>query len=290
MYHDAVNSDRLFAHELGHMLGLGDYANACAWKTSTSTPQPSLFSYGNGPRSWRVVINDPSEYTNNYFNCRSPDITTRDKEDFRAIYRPQKFTNNNFIKGTRDMWRLDFGNPPTDHNPSKGGRADVYNAYRWLVMHRAPNNPRRQPSEDCTYSGDYTPPPLIANANDGGSTPRDKLIALSQKNLTDPNKMRNWGSQQNGRFRLNTNFNTDALRDHEFIIVGITRGDHLAKDSLPIGKERSVVSLDLDENGTMEKWTLGEPSAPFRTRPCNSATTPPSSLSTTTITAPRNIR
>ncbi len=303
--HDRVGSDvALFAHELGHLLGLADYGYTCAWETTSVSPysqttqskHPSLFSYSNGPRSWQAVITDPNLYSTGYFNCRSSTITTRDEKDFRAIYRPKRFTNNRFIRDEDssngdEVWRLDFGHPPRDKNPTATRKSkNVYNAYRWIVMHRAPKKttPPRQPNEDCTYEGDYTI--LTADTSFDMPTPTtsdDELIALTAENLISKMPVTSLGSRQHGRFRLNTNFNTDEFREHQFIVVGITRGDHLADASLTVGMESSVVSIDLDGDGVLEKWTLGEPSLPFRMRPCNSTTSPtylPSATTTTTTT------
>ena len=285
----------LFAHELGHLLGLDDYGFQCAWEDrptgippniqTTSRKHPSLFSYNSGPRSWRALIANPSLHTANYLDCRSPDITTRDEEDFRAIYRPKRFTNNRFVSETvnrANVWRLEFGYPPTDVNPTAtGGRSKVYNAYQWLILHRAPN-PGRQPNADCTYSGPYAT--LRADTRDDttSGTSNNRLLAFTLEQLTDTGEMDDLGSLQDDHFRLNTNFDTTALREHQFIIVGITRGDPLADDTLPLGTEKSVVNLDLNGDGVVEEWTLGEPSIPFRTRPCNSTSTPISPPSTTT--------
>ncbi len=293
----------LFAHELGHLLGLADYGFQCAWEDRvtggspdhpqiTSDKLPSLFSYSDGPRSWRAVIANPRLFTDaaDYFNCRSPNITPRDEQDFRSIYRPKRFTNNRFISETTDpngIWRLEFGDPPTDVNRrANTGLNTVYNAHRWLILHKAPDDETPLPGADCTYNDNaYTTLTADTNKMATDTSSDDELLVFTLGQLKNP-PSNSLGTIQNGHFRLNTNFNTPPLRQHKFIIVGITRGDPKANDSLALGVEKSVVSLDLDGDGVLEDWTLGEPSLPFRTRPCNSTALPPLSPSTTTTTTP----
>ena len=72
---------RVFRHELGHMLGLGDYKSGC-WRVvdASGVVESSVMSYGSRGGS------DPS-------GCFSAEITGRDLADLHAIYHPRSVEN-----------------------------------------------------------------------------------------------------------------------------------------------------------------------------------------------------
>ena len=293
-----VEQKGLFEHELGHLLGLDDYGYECAWEEAALMPGtggprkvPSLFSYGDGPRSWQALVDDPSKYSADYFkNCRSDDeVTVRDKKDLSAIYYPRAFTGNGFdfqLVNFEQIWRFEVIIPPSDPDPSATGHYDgddacdaglgrryAYNAHGWIIMHRAKgstgawkalrkdtagttdlsdgsvvffrtsdltgdvlasHDSSKKPTELFEMHG----PPLVTGVGRAVS-PRDCNYLAVHVNLLEP------------AYAL--------IRNHEFVVVGVTRGDPLVNDVFTDGTSRSNVRLDL--GGGLKQWTLGEPSA-----------------------------
>ena len=49
-----------------------------------------------------------------------------------------------------------------------------------------------------------------------------------------------------------------SIRSHEFVVVGVTRGDPKVSSRNPDGASRSNIALDLGDG--VKQWTLGQPS------------------------------
>ncbi|MCY4103686.1 MAG: hypothetical protein OXG55_10580, partial [bacterium] len=109
---------RVMIHELGHMLGLGDYGN-CG-----STTFVSVMAGG------KCI---PSE-ANDYGWSRAQDlIQDRDLEDLYALYHPRARVGMFFYDGDSAGWRLYAGRPPAD---KASPRNYVSNAERYVVFGR----------------------------------------------------------------------------------------------------------------------------------------------------------
>ena len=220
----------------------------------------SLYSYGDGPRSWQALVDDPSQYKPDYFNCRSNTVTTRDKSDLSAIYYPRAFTENKFAKTVLEygvhIWRFEVRFPPHDPVPSfvekengsdfhacdaggGSGRKYVYNAYGWIIMHRAKGSsgawqPLRKDTAGTTDLSDgsivFFQPSHFADL---------KKVVVSHSNTDRPTELfqlyRLWKGKvpvENPKdciyLVVNVNLLEPAyasIRSHEFVVVGVTRGD-----------------------------------------------------------------
>ncbi len=261
-------TNRTFTHELGHYLLLTDYGNGCHW-ISDDTTEKSLMSYGsnrNDWRDWRRLVNTQNDEA---FECRADTITRRDQEDLHSIYHPAAFRslNTRIIPGapassnrpaTPAMEHFVVGLPPQDLEGNSH-----YNAYRYVILHRAPQGSSSVPNA-------FTP---LMN----GSTP----VALTQEQLTDtdivPQNSVDAGElDANGNFVLTSVDLNDsvytALRatGHEFVFVGVTRGDPQRDPGKPLNPvsaanlAHAIIPLDLGLPAStgldgVRNWTLGTP-------------------------------
>ncbi len=234
-----------FIHELGHFLGFGDYASGC---DRVPGRESSRYSYGASIDDWTAAVaNQP---TNPDLDCYSTRIENRDRENLHAIYHPQAFTNLELAtpKGST-MLHLKFGAPPTD---LRGNEAHV--AHRYVILHRPPiARPNAAPNTFIQLMNNGTPVVLTPEQTKG----------------TDNNV----GELEGGRFVLTSvNLNDPAfaplrVTGHEFVVVGVTKGDHkrepdrTVKPLNPVsaaGLEHAVMSLNLGSVG-VDDWTLGTP-------------------------------
>ncbi len=289
---------RLFEHELGHLLGLGDYGHECAWVAGTSPRKvPSLYSYRDGPRSWQVLVDDPSEFHSGYFDCRSSTVTDRDEADLSAIYHPRAFEGSRYskfeIEDTEDsFWRFQIAIPPSDSSPSKHPqtypnacvpwrgpageeRRYVYNAYAWVIMHRAKGSTGawkalRKDTADTTNLDDgdlvvfkpdnFIPTSKTLKLYDAKKQPKGLLELIDPVTSTPVSRVNR--PDDCIYLGVNVDLTEDAyenIRSHEFVVVGLTRGDPLVDTNNLDGTSRSNILLDLGDGA--KYWTLGEPSA-----------------------------
>lgn len=293
--------DRLFKHELGHLLGLDDYGYECAREEWVSLPGsgpprrgeykvPSLYSYEDGPRSWQALIDDPSKYNSDYFNCRSDNaVTARDKKDLSAIYYPRAFTGNGFdfqLVNFEQIWRFEVIIPPSDADPSVTaengsfdacdaglGRSYVYNAHGWIIMHRAKGSSGAWEALRKDTAG-------TTDLSDGSvvffrTSDLTGVVLASHDSAQKPTKLfemhgppletgvgRAVSPDDCNYLAVHVNLLEPAyanIRNHEFVVVGVTRGDPLVNATNLDGTSRSNVLLDLGDG--LKQWTLGEPSA-----------------------------
>ncbi len=291
----------LFEHELGHLLGLDDYGHECAWEEVVSSAGvrrpgrsvykvPSLYSYKDGPRSWQALIDDPSKYNSDYFNCRSDTLTTKDKKDLSSIYYQRAFEGSSYtvfqVAGPegRRFWRFQIAVPPSDPMPSNllrrvanvcdaewgkaGGRwTYVYNAYAWIIMHRAKGStgawqPLRNDTAGTTRLDDgelvvIRPSDFDSPKKYDSGNPPEELLEYIYPTTTPSTR-----PQDCWYLAVNVDLTEPAyanIRSHEFVVVGLTRGDPLVNASNLDGTSRSNILLDLGDGA--KQWTLGEPSA-----------------------------
>ncbi len=310
-----IVQERLFEHELGHLLGLDDYGYECAWHKEVpeagegQQPRkreykvPSLYSYKDGPRSWQVLVDDPSKYKSDYFNCRSTTVTDRDKRDLSAIYYQRAFEGNRYsmfqakiANQIKQFWQFQIAVPPSDPSPStllpraphvcdaewgkeNEGWAHVYNAYAWVIMHRAkgstgPWKALRKDTAGTTRLDDgklvsFKPSDLLKpKGRDLSQPPREVLELINpMENSLDgagTGVSTTPANRPNDCVHMAVNVDlTEAayanIRSHEFVVVGLTRGDPLVSESNLDGTSRSNILLDLGDGA--KYWTLGEPSA-----------------------------
>ena len=254
-------TDRTFTHELGHYLGLADYGNNCHW-INDNTIESSLMADGLNPdwRDYQRIVNTQNPEAT---KCRSDTITKRDKEDLHTIYHPAAFAslNTRFIPGpsTNPDEYIEYfvvGSPPQDLD----GR-NYYNAYRYVILHRAPQGTNPNPNPN-TFT-------QLMN----GSQP----VVLTQEQLTDMDPQDDVGYlDTNGHFVLtDINLGDEAFANfrsqgHEFVFVGVTRGDPQRDPDKPLnpvsaaGLVHAVMSLDLGLDASTglageHNWTLGTP-------------------------------
>ncbi len=238
------STDRVFTHELGHFLGLADYRNGCGLIGF------SLFSYGPSFDDWKAAVANP---TSPDLDCRSTTITSQDIQDLHAIYHPAAFTGLSFmtkeVKGETEMY-LKFGAPP------QGTRGHEYlNAYRYVVLHRPPK------------ASPGAAPNTFTQLMNGGNP-----VVITPEQVKKPGA--SIGELDSGRFMLSSvNLNDSAfaalrVTGHEFVVVGVTRGDHEGepdKTKKPLnpasaaGLEHAVMSLNLGGSDGVGDWTLGTP-------------------------------
>ncbi len=294
-----VEQDGLFEHELGHLLGLDDYGDECAWEKWVSSPGsglprsreykvPSLYSYKDGPRSWQVLVDDPSKYNRDYFTCGSDTVTIRDKEDLSSIYYPEAFLESSydyFSIWTEKIWRFKIATPPIDPNPSESADTDawrvcgpgeastyVYNAYAWIIMHRAKGSsgawkPLRKDTAGTTRLTDGELVVFRQSDFFRNNTVRTEFGRLTRPTelleLHVPDVLRYSVRSLDCKFLVvNVDLSEPAyasIRSHEFVVMGLTRGDPLVNADNLDGTSRSNILLDLGDGA--KQWTLGEPSA-----------------------------
>ena len=255
---------------------------------------PSLYSFQKGPRSWQALIDDPSKYNSDYFNCRSNTLTTRDKKDLSSIYYQRAFEESSlryYTTGGKDIWRFEIALPPSDPKLSKSvtthfaypcdadwgqsGRkwTYVYNAYAWIIMHRAEGSsgawqPLRKDTAGTTRLDDgklvsFKPRDFFkASEHYSSFVPTEdlplKLLERRPQLYLYPLRR----PQDCNYLFVNVDLTEPAyanIRSHEFVVVGLTRGDPLVNASNLDGTSRSNVRLDLGDGAKL--WTLGEPSA-----------------------------
>ena len=185
------------------------------------------------------------------------------------------------------FWRFQIAIPPSDSSPStqapgnpdvcdaKQGQAGwvyVYNAYAWVIMHRAKGSTAawkalRKDTAGTTSLDDgdlvvFTPGNFSHTSNapkdyDAKSGPVDLLELIDPVTSTPVNR-----PDDCVYLGVNVDLTEDAyenIRSHEFVVVGLTRGDPLVDTNNLDGTSRSRVLLDLGDGA--KYWTLGEPSA-----------------------------
>ncbi len=250
--------DRVFLHELGHFVRFPDYGNGCHW-ISDNIGDKSLMSYGSDPddrRDWERLVNTQNDEAD---DCRSDTITEIDKRNLHTLYHPAAFQSLDIVADPRNAARmyLRVGAPPRDLNGNS-----YYNAYRYVVLHRAPQGTRSTPN-------------VFTQLMNGGEpvvfTPEQLIDSVNQDTADDVGYL-----DANGRFVVETIDLNDpvfsALRvaGYEFVFVGVTRGDPLRDPSKPLnpvrasGLEHAVMGLNLDLNAStglngVRNWTLGTP-------------------------------
>ncbi len=234
-------TDRAFAHELGHYLRLADYGGGCHW-ISEDTTESSLMSYGSN-QDWRdyqrIVNTQDPEAT----NCRSDTITKRDKEDLHAIYHPPAFGRLSIGAGRRGKEHFVVGSPPQDLDGN-----NYYNAYRYVILHRAPKGTNINPNAFTQLMNGTKPvvftPEQVEDAVDNNNS---MLTSIDLKASSIAALMK---------------------KGHEFVFVGVTRGDPQrdpGKSLNPVsaaGLAHAVMTLNLGPNSGLvgdHKWTLGTP-------------------------------
>ena len=216
-------------------------------------------SYGSDPndrRDWERLVNTQNDEAD---DCRSDTITEIDKRNLHTLYHPAAFESLSTVADPADssMLRLLVGLPPQDLNGNS-----YYNAYRYVVLHRAPQGTRTTPN---TFTQ------LMIGNNPVVFTPEQLTDSVNQGTADDVGDL-----DANGRFVVETIDLNDpvfsALRvaGHEFVFVGVTRGDPLRDPSkslnpvLASGLERAVMGLNLGlgaDTGLdgVRNWTLGTP-------------------------------
>ncbi len=234
------------AHEIGHFLSLADYGFECSRVPGLAS---SLYSYGVTLRDWETAVADQPATPD--VDCRSTTITPQDRENLHSIYHPQAFTNLELAADPNDsaMLRLRFGEPPEDLNG-----AEHHVAYRYVILHRPPK-----------ASSSAAPNRFIQLMNNG--TPI--VLTPEQTKGSDVDV----GELDRGRFLLTSvDLNDPAfaplrVTGHEFVVVGVSKGDHkrepdrTVKPLNPVsaaGLEHAVMSLNLGSVG-VDDWTLGTP-------------------------------
>ena len=235
------------AHELGHFLSLADYDRGCS-----RVPGLASSRYSGGPTlsDWGTAVADQPATPD--VDCRSTTITPLDRENLYSIYHPQAFTNLSFMDEEVDnmtelyLW---FGAPPKDLND-----AEHHVAYRYVILHRPPKtSPNAAPNAFTQLMNNGTP----------------VVLTPEQTRGTDNSV----GELEGGRFLLTSvNLNDTAftplrVTGHEFVVVGVTKGDHkrepdrTVKPLNPVsaaGLKHAVMRLNLGLVG-VDDWTLGTP-------------------------------
>ena len=246
--------DGVFLHELGHYLTLPDYDNGCYW-ISGNTADGSLMSSGGDPddwRDWARVVHTQNEEAD---DCRSGTITEIDRRNLHTLYHPAAFQSLSSVEkpiGSNIMRHLLVGAPPRDLNGNS-----FYNAYRYVVLHRAPQGTRATPNAFTQLMIEGEP------------------VVFTVANLTDTDELKDDDDigvlDANGRFMVKmVNLDDPAFSGHEFVFVGVTRGDPLRDPSKPLnpvlasGLEHAVMGLNLDLEAFtglsgVRNWTLGTP-------------------------------
>ncbi len=236
-------SDGVFAHELGHYLLLVDYAFGCHWLDHQNFEQ-SLMSYGPDWSDYQRLINTQDPRT---IECRSETITRRDQEDLNSMYHPAAFasltTGVNSLNPAMEHFAV--GTPPQDLNGNSH-----YNAYRYVILHRAPQGGSAAPNAFTPLMDGSTPEVL---------TPEDVRDAVAHNSILETS------------VDLNASAYT-ALRatGHEFVFVGVTRGDPQrdpGKSLNPVlaaDLAHAIIPLDLGLAAStgldgVRNWTLGTP-------------------------------
>ena len=226
--------ERLARHELGHFLGLGDYARGC-WRLETATLPPpgsggtptvdvdaAVMSYGR-LEDGKTVLNKP-DYdpkkpvtVSDKSDCYTTTITQRDVEDLHAIYHPEAPTNLTLTRqSTRPnihdyydtYWSLAWNKP--------AGRTPLaYNSQRLGVFRRSLSGPG-------TWELFGTVTPLGADGK-----PTEKYSVSDTVGLS-----------------------------YEWAIAALTRGDHRPADGVtdPLGLRHTTWPIDGKD------WTAGDPS------------------------------
>ena len=245
-----------------------------------------------GPRSWQALVDDPSKYTSNYFTCRSKTITSRDIRDLSSIYYPRAFTGNRYAEHLyegfelgrgRQIWRFEIVIPPADSKPSntavppdvcsaERGATYTYNAYAWVILHRAKGSSGawralRKDTAGTTLLTDGDLAFFKRSDLDSPITERG-LAAPSGKLVEFINPVNFDLPSSRPRDCVFVAVNVDlreaayaSIRDHEFVVVGLTRGDPRVNAGNLDGTSRSNILLDLGDGA--KQWTLGQPSAPM---------------------------
>ncbi len=247
-------TDRTFTHELGHYLGLADYGNNCHW-INNNTIESSLMADGLNPdwRDYQRIVNTQNPEAT---KCRSDTITKRDKEDLHTIYHPAAFASlsSGLIPGKPSMEHFVVGSPPQDLD----GRS-YYNAYRYVILHRAPQGTNPNPNTFTQLMYDATPSnsrdahvPVVFTPEQVEDAVDSNSMMLTSVNLVD------------------SDFANFRSQGHEFVFVGVTRGDPQRDPSKPLnpvsaaGLAHAVMSLNLGLDastglGGEHNWTLGTP-------------------------------
>ncbi len=238
------------------MLGLGDYGNGCHLLQDGDADESltSMMIYGPDYSDWRDWNLNVKTQSNHY--CRANTIQPQDIEDINKIYHPRVFGGLDFIEeptdpvSTTPMLRLRFGLPPVDSNMKK-----EYNAYRYVVLHRAP----RKVDAEGNPTGEYNSFTQLAMGS-------DPIVVTPEEIPKDE------GSQYVlDKIDFNTpTFSSLRKTGHEFVLVGVTRGDPERDPSKILNPdtaaklEHAVMSLDLNLNSNTGlsdpmSWTLGTP-------------------------------
>ena len=245
--------ERLARHELGHFLGLGDYARGC-WRLETATLPPpgvgggpilavnaAVMSYGQ-LTDGTTVLNKPDYVPPDPMNpvtdldpsgCFTRTITQRDLADLHAIYHPEAPTNltvtrqattPNIYNYYDTYWSLSW-------NDSAGSTPLAHNSHLLGVFRRPAIGP-------VTWELYGTVDPLNAD----GERTDEYTVADS------------------------------AGVGYEWAIAGLTRGDHRPADGTPdpLGLRHTTWPID------GQNWTAGDPS--------NAATAPEPDVVTATGT------
>ena len=150
------------------------------------------------------------------------------------------------------------GSPPRDLDGN-----DYYNAYRYVILHRAPKDTNPNPNSN----------PNTFTHLMNGSQP----VVLTQEQLNDMDPQDDVGYlDSNGHFVLtDINLADAAFADcrsqgHEFVFVGVTRGNPQRDPDKPLnpvlaaGLAHAVMTLDLGLDASTglagaHKWMLGTP-------------------------------
>ena len=228
----------VLAHELGHFLSLADYGRGCSRIPGLAS---SLYSYGRNLGDWETVVAEQPATPD--VDCRSTTITSLDSENLHAIYHPQAFTGLELFtpKGSTKL-HLKFGDPPTD---LRGNETHV--AYRYVVLHRPPKtSANAAPNAFTQLMHNGAPVVLTPEQVKVPEDRPDRRLLLTSVDLND------------------SAFSSLRVKEHEFVVVGVTRGDSKRDSSKPLnpvsaaGLDHAVMRLNLGSAGVGD-WTLGTP-------------------------------
>ncbi len=232
-------TDRIVAHELGHYLFLVDYGYGCH-RLGSQSDEASIMSYGPNWSEYQRVVNTQKPQD---INCLSNTITKRDKEDLHAIYHPPAFGSLSIGAGRRGKEHFVVGSPPQDLDGN-----DYYNAYRYVILHRAPKGTNTNPNAFTQLMNGTTPVVF---------TPEQVKDAVDNNN-----------SMLTGIDLADAAFKDFRSQGREFVFVGVTRGNPQrdpSKSLNPVsaaGLAHAVMTLNLGPNTGLageHKWTLGTP-------------------------------
>ncbi len=247
---------RVLIHELGHYLGLADYAKDCS---SFTEGEQSTFAYPWMPCASARVERPLGEL-----------ITSRDLNDLHQIYHVDARLNVG-LEQSSGNWSLNIGEPASDSKEptSSGDTTPEFNAYEYIVLRRtagsssAPEFVAKFDRLDINTKIDLPERSVGATANDLINGMEFIVVGITQGDIRRDSTASAGSEHSIMKFSVDNKGTTDVESDDEVVAFSSTKPAYVPEVGAEWGDKSTDVWGGQPIPAHWKEWTLGEPAVVY---------------------------